>query len=97
MRKKYGFSGDNLKIFYHKDKGRFHSFGVLIEKLEEKIQDFHGTPLKKVTIRKIDKYRQQGNAGAHTIELNLSRDTILQKVKEVEFLAKLLIRILNLL
>ena len=95
LRKKY--STGNLSLYYDVSRGRFHDFSVLLVNLEGKKEDFrYITPnLDKSLIQKINKYRETGNSGAHSIDVNLSIDEIAKDKDNINYITQLLLRILQ--
>lgn len=93
LRKKYGVG--ELSLYYNKSKGRFHGFATLLDNLDVKKTDFHyiSQNLDKNFIQKINKYRETGNSGAHSIDVNLNIDYFSQNKEDINYNFHLLLRI----
>ena len=46
-------------------------------------------------LRKVNKFREQGNSSAHTIELNLDKEELEKDAKDLEYTIKLLVKVSN--
>lgn len=66
------------ELFYDADRKRFQSFAVLIENFEKNIDDFRpfSEKLNEETVEKLDDIRATGNAGAHSIEVDVESDEL---------------------
>lgn len=91
LREKYGTS--DLTLYYNPSQGRFNDFSVLLKNLDEKKTDFHYiTPsLDKDFVSTLNKYRETGNSGAHSIDANLKVE--LFDKDEITHLVETLLRI----
>lgn len=71
LRTRYGFEDDNIDLFYDRDERQFKPFSALTSNLEENIEDFeyYSERLDGGLVTKLDSLRQQGNAGAHSVEV----------------------------
>lgn len=95
LRKKYGTA--ELSLYYDTSRGRFHDFSVLLRNLDSKKNDFKyiTSELDSSLIRRIDQYRETGNSGAHSIDIDLSIDQISKDKDEINYLVQFLLRILK--
>jgi len=93
LRKKYGMP--RIELFYDTSRRRFHGFEHLLKNLDERIDDFDGiSPVfNSKFLSDVNKFRDQGNSSAHTIELNLDKDDIENDGKDFEFIIKLLVKV----
>ena len=84
LRKKYGMK--RIELFYDTGRRRFHGFEHLLKNLDDRIDDFDGISpaFDSKFLSNVNKFREQGNSSAHTIELNLEKDNI-EKDKQQEF------------
>ena len=83
-------------MYYNTTKHRFNSFSVLLSSLDDKKEDFHHITREiDIAIKKINKYRETGNKGAHSIDANLTLDDISRDRDEVIYLIQLLLMILQ--
>jgi hypothetical protein len=83
LRKKYGTQG--LQKYYDTSKGRFHDFSLLIKNLNLSISDFHpiSPNLDQKFIGELNKYRETGNSGAHSIDVNLTVEDFSVNKKDI--------------
>ena len=97
LSKKYGMS--NIDLFYNEDIGRHHNFNELIKNFKTKINDFkpYIPSLDNAFIKKIEKFRQHGNASAHTIELNIKKNDLDKEYPEFEFTINILLKLFSLI
>jgi len=95
LRKKYSSTQANL--FYNTSKGMFQSFSVLLDNLKAKIDDFKPIDpnFNNEIIKRIDFYRERGNSSAHSISVEITLKDIDDKKAEINYLVKLLMRVLN--
>jgi hypothetical protein len=95
LRKKYGTQ--ELSLYYDKSRRRFHDFSLLLTNLDSKKEDFlYITPnLDKSLLGKINQYRETGNSGAHSIDINLTMDRISKEKNDINYSVQLLLRILQ--
>lgn len=97
LKRKFGFSGGNLELFYDAGNGRFLNFRRLLKNLENKFDEFIGISagFDRELLRKIKNFKQQANSSAHTLEISITRDTIDGDAEDLEHIIKVLIRVLN--
>ena len=95
LRKKYGTR--DLQLYYDSSRGRFHDFSVLLKNLDSKKEEFHyiTSNLDKSSIQRINKYREAGNSGAHSIDVNLTIDQISKDKDDINYSVQFLLRILQ--
>jgi len=94
LRKKYGTEG--LSLYYDTSRGRFQDFSVLLRNLDSKKEEFHYvTPNLDSSIRKINQFRETGNSGAHSIDVNLTINQISKDKDDINYLVQFLLRILQ--
>lgn len=93
LRAKYGTA--QLNLYYDPSRRRFHDFAVLLRNLDDNKSDFHHvtTSLNDDFIRDLNEYRETGNAGAHSIDADITIDK-LDKVK-LRYLVELLLKVLR--
>lgn len=93
LRKKYGMQRNEL--FYDTARRRFHGFEHLLKNLDERIDDFDGISpaFDSKFLSDVNKFREQGNSSAHTIELNLEKDDMEKDGKNFEFIVKVLVKV----
>jgi len=94
LRKKYGTEG--LSLYYDTYRGRFQDFSVLLRNLDSKKEDFHYiTSELDSSIRKINRFRETGNSGAHSIDVNLTINQISKDKDDINYIVQFLLRILQ--
>lgn len=94
LRRKYGTAG--LTLYYDTSKRRFHDFAVLIRNFDTKKTEFHYiTPNLDKAIKPIEDYRETGNSGAHSLDVNLTIEVFTQDKQRINYLVQLLFRILQ--
>lgn len=95
LRKKYGTS--DIDLYYDKSKGRFQSFSTLLDNFEAKMDDFKHieSGFDVSIIRRMNKYRNRCNSAAHSISFDITPGEIDNKKDDINYLVKLLVRILN--
>lgn len=93
LRQKYGTS--RLNLYYDTSRGRFHDFSVLLVNLDSCKEDFHyiSRNLDQNLIKKINNYREVGNSGAHSVDVNLTNDNFSSKRYEINYIVNILLRI----
>lgn len=92
LRARYGLTDEKITLFYNKDRRQFHPFSKLLDNLEDNISDFvyFSERLDAKTIDDLRDFKQQGNAGAHSIELNPSESEMNYYQNELNELAGIL-------
>lgn len=95
LRKKYGMQ--RIELFYNTSRRKCHGFEVLLKNLHDRIDDFIGISpaFNDDFLKKINKFREQGNSSAHTIELNLDKEELEKDAKDLEYIIKLLVKVLK--
>lgn len=95
LRKKY--SMQRIELFYDTSRRRFHGFEVLLKNLHDRIDDFIAISpeFNDEFLKKINIYREQGNSSAHTIELSIDKGDLEKDGKDLEYIIKLLVKVLN--
>ena len=95
LRKRYGMQ--RVELFYDTSRRRFHGFETLLKNLHDRIDDFTGiSPVfNSDFLKKINKFRELGNSSAHTLELNLDKEELKKDVKDLEYIIKVLVKVLN--
>jgi hypothetical protein len=95
LRKRYGTA--DLSLYYDTSRRRFHDFSFLLKNLDSKKEDFRyiSAELDSALIRKINRYRETGNSGAHSIDVSLTIDQISKDKDEINYLVHFLLRILQ--
>lgn len=99
LRKKYGDKPPGLELYFNMHNNRYHDFGFLLEKLEEKVklEDFKSLPaLNKSFIDKINVYRNKGNLSVHTLEIDFTKEDIDIDKSKIQLILEVLIRVFNL-
>jgi len=83
LRSYYGT--DDVSIFYDADHGKFHDFGILIGNTRSRLNDFNWCKdlVNDELLRQLDKYREQGNASAHSITTTIGREEIEKNREQV--------------
>lgn len=79
LRIRYGLeTSTERELFYDADRKRFQSFAILIENLENNLGDFRpfSERIDENTVKKLDNIRETGNAGAHSIEVDVEPDKL---------------------
>lgn len=95
LRKKYGMQ--RVELFFDVGRRRFHGFEQLLRNLDERIDDFIGISqaFDSSFLSKVNRFREQGNSSAHTIELNLEINDIENDGSDLEFIIKVLIKVFD--
>lgn len=90
LRKKY--SKTSLALFYDPARGRFHDFSVLIANLDQKKGDFQyiTKELNTAFMQKINKYRETGNSGAHSLDAKITVAQLTGDKDEINYIVQLL-------
>ncbi len=69
---------------------------VLTRNFDSKKTDFHYiTSNLDTAIKDIEKYRETGNSGAHSLDANIMIDTFVTDKQRINYLVQLLLRILQ--
>ena len=94
LRKKYGTEG--LSLYYDTYRGRFQDFSVLLRNLDSNKEEFnYVTQNLDSSIQKINQFRETGNSGAHSIDVNLTINQISKDKDDINYLVQFLLRILQ--
>ena len=95
LRKKY--STQVMSLYYDTSRGRFHDFSVLLKNLDSRKGEFQYITqnLDKSLIQKINQYRETGNSGAHSIDVDLTINQIARDKDNINYLVQLLLRTLQ--
>lgn len=97
LRKKY--SASQLNFYFDASQGRFHGFSILLKNLDHNKDDFKDitSELNTELIKKISKYRGVGNSSAHSIDVDLTLESIKTAKNEINYLVQFLLRIFRLI
>ncbi|MEM3697095.1 MAG: hypothetical protein QXQ94_06300 [Candidatus Bathyarchaeia archaeon] len=97
LRRRYGMAG--IDLFFNTRKGHFHDFSVLLDNVSKNIRDFIYVrdSFNEDLIKRIDGFREQGNASAHNINLNTEsvRSELDKSRGELNFIVKSLFRTID--
>jgi hypothetical protein len=95
LRKKYGTQ--DLSMYYDTSKRRFHDFSVLLKNMESNLNDFHyiSPNLNQKFISELNKYREFGNSGAHSIDVNITIEEFTTNKENINYKIDLLIHVLS--
>jgi len=95
LRKKYG--EQRSELFLNKTRKRFCSFNILLKNFSGNLDDFKSIipDLDEEFIKNMDTFREAGNSSAHSLELNVKKEELDEKQKDLEHIVKILIRIYN--
>lgn len=95
LRERYGTARINL--YYEPDSSQFQNFNTLIRNFDKNQDDFKhfSDEVDDDLIRKLDSFRQNANAEAHSIHSNLSESEIESYQADAEYLTKVLLDIHN--
>lgn len=100
LRKKY--TAQNIDIYYDVRNHKCHSFSQIVSNFESKLEDFKTIEknLDSEFIKRVNSYRESGNSTAHSISIKFGTAEISKlrdSSEDVEYILKLLIRVLNLI
>ncbi|MBZ9688264.1 hypothetical protein G9F72_018185 [Clostridium estertheticum] len=100
LRKKY--TAQSIEIYYDVNNHKCHSFSQIVSNFENKLEDFKNIEknLDTAFIKRVNSYRDSGNSTAHSISIKfgtLEISKLKESSEEVEYIIKLLIRVLNLI
>lgn len=89
------YGNQNIRMFFNPDRGEYHSFAKLINKLESNIEDFKHYSLKldQEFINKVNEFRVDANTSAHSIEVDVSENEIESKSEEATYIARILLNV----
>lgn len=89
------YGNQNIRMFFNPDRGEYHSFAKLINKLESNIGDFKHYSLKldQEFINKVNEFRVDANTSAHSIEVDISENEIESKSEEATYIARILLNV----
>lgn len=95
LRKRYGTQ--DLPKYYDTSKRRFHDFSTLLINLQSNVNDFYfiSPNLDQKFMSELNKYREFGNSGAHSIDVNLTIEEFTNKKENINYKVDLLIHILD--
>jgi hypothetical protein len=93
LRKKY--STAQLELYYDPSRGRFNDFSVLLQNLDAKRGDFRhiSASLNKSFIKDLNRYRETGNSGAHSIDTKLTVEQFVAEKEKINYIVQLLLRV----
>ena len=82
-------------ILMGKQGSSTHYLRDLMARLEERLQDFKAiiTGLDRKVIRKLQRYRKQGNVSTHRITLDVTEEDLLEEQEEITYCTKFLFRL----
>ncbi|MCO8254530.1 hypothetical protein NKF26_12025 [Haladaptatus sp. AB618] len=94
MRTHFGV-GDSLDLYYNTDERKFKSFSTIIDNFEAEIAKFkpYSTELDDEFVTKLNHFRENANASAHSIDVNLSEEEMQQLSEDGTELVTLLFKI----
>ena len=101
LRQKYGTGMAQIELFYSTKYNGFHSLSALIKNLSSKIDDFKPYGFFQLDKEKEDfmkflrSIKEEGNASAHSIELNLNREKISALKLSINTYSGLLVRLIQ--
>jgi len=93
LRKKYGTA--QLALYYDPSRRRFNDFSVLLQNLDANKGDFHyiSSSLDRSFISDLNRYRETGNSGAHSIDTNLTVEQFAADKDKINYIVQLLLRV----
>jgi len=85
----------NIDLFYNTKFGKHHIFNTLIQNFENKLEDFklYIPTLDKSFIKRIGKYKQQANATAHSIIIDIRKKDLDKDKQNLENIISILIKL----
>ena len=85
----------HIDLFYFEDKGHHHSFTILIQNFETKLNDFKPCipNLDKEFIKKIERFKIQANAGAHSIVMDLKKKDLDRNSSDFIYVINVLLKL----
>jgi hypothetical protein len=88
---------NDIGKYYIRNQGRFLGFRNLLENFGEIIEDLKSLEptLNKDIVRKIGSFKDTANSNAHSLVINVSKDEIDSYKDNLNYLVKLLIKIIN--
>lgn len=89
------FGTSRIELYYDPNNSQFRGFSSLVENFENNIDDFRHLSggLNDDFIDALNEFRRTANAEAHSIEVNLTEDEILEYRDNAEYCVRLLFRI----
>ncbi len=92
---KFKYKMANLDLFYIRDQGRHQSFHILIKNFETKLADFKPfiPELDSKFIEKIEKFKQEGNASAHSIINNVQKKDLDKNKSDLKYVVDVLLKL----
>jgi len=94
LRSYYGMK--DVSVFYDAEHGKFHDFSVLMRKMKERLGDFDWCVdlLNEKLLDGINKYREAGNASAHSMIVRVTPEDLAKGKDEITHVVKQLFKTL---
>ncbi|MGA8855578.1 MAG: hypothetical protein WB643_00265 [Candidatus Bathyarchaeia archaeon] len=88
----------DVKVFFDKEHGKFQDFGILIDNARAKVGDFDwcNDLMNKETLTQLDKYRERGNASAHSVTMTVRKEDLDGISQEITQITKQLFKLYSL-
>jgi hypothetical protein len=85
LRLRYGLDDERRELFYNTEKGRLLGFSRLLDNLGSNLDDFvyYSDRMDEDLIRQIEDLKGRGDASAHSVETNVSDETISEHKADV--------------
>ena len=95
LRRKFGMR--KVELFYDTKYNGFKDFKTLIKNFEDKISEFQKIvpEIDSGFIKALDRFREQGNSAAHTLEIQLKEKDLEENKEELEVVIKTLVRLFH--
>lgn len=87
--------GDSLELYYIEDERRFKPFSTIVDNFEENIEEFQpfSPKLDSEFIDTLTEFREQANAAAHSLEIDISESEMNKLSKDGTELVKVLFKV----
>jgi len=86
---------ENVDLFYDTENKKTHSLSMLLQNMKDRNSEFkkYGISLDERFFRAVNELKHRGDASAHAIEENPSREDIAEKSGLATDMAKILFRL----
>lgn|SRR4030067_2600291 len=91
------FHTRNIALYFDTTHGIARNFNTLVKNFSDNLADFKTvvSTLDATYVSALNKFRETGNAAAHSLETHITEADLQSKKQDLEFAVKLLVRLFN--
>lgn len=85
---RYKYGSNRMELFFYPNRHRHHDFAVLLKNLRDNVSDFqhYSGALNDKLFDMLEKFREQGNANTHSIDVFLGKEEIDNDKQRINYL-----------